>query len=58
MWQVQHGKETLATIALIQDSLVNVLVVSGRCNLTCETFSKTTTFKENSQVNVTNTKQT
>jgi hypothetical protein len=33
MWQVWHGKETLATATLVQDSLANVPVVSGRCNL-------------------------
>jgi hypothetical protein len=33
MWQVRHGKETLAIVALVQDSLMDVLVVSGRCNL-------------------------
>jgi hypothetical protein len=33
MWQVWHGKETFVTIALIQDSLADVPIVSGRCNL-------------------------
>jgi hypothetical protein len=33
MWQVWHGKETLANSALVQDSLADAPVVSGRCNM-------------------------
>jgi len=33
MWQLWHGKETLAIVVLVQDSLIDALVVSGRSNM-------------------------
>jgi hypothetical protein len=33
MWQLRHGKETLAIVVLVQDSLTDALVVTGRSNV-------------------------